>query len=79
MAKRDHAAFDLAVLGALSQAGQPIATYVVRNRLDRRVRPRNCAPVLAALRRLEAAGKVRLARFQGYARHLTWEVGAAEA
>lgn len=71
MTKRDHAAFDAAVLAAVS--GHGCATYVVRNRMERATRPATCAPVLAALRRLEKAGKVRPATRRYYARQLEWE------
>lgn len=74
MAKRDHAALDAAVLAAVRGAGQYDATYVIRNRMHQALRPQGCAPVLAALRRLERAGKVRLARRQPYARMLSWEL-----
>ncbi|MBR0650367.1 hypothetical protein GXW78_11890 [Roseomonas terrae] len=74
MAKRDHSAFDAAVLEALNAARRDCATYVVRNWMERASRPPTCAPVLAALRRLEKAGKVRLAARQPYARKLSWEM-----
>lgn len=79
MAKRDHSAFDAAVLAALTAARTACATYVARNWMDRGTRPRTCAPVLAALRRLEKAGKVRLSRHQPYAVQLTWEVAGPPA
>ena len=79
MAKRDHAAFDAAVLAALKAANCAVATYVVRNWMDRPLRPATCRPVLASLRRLQSAGVVRLAYRSFYARQLEWEVAEPAA
>lgn len=67
--------FDDLVLAALKQGGRA-ATYVVRNRMAMRSAGNYATRrVLAGLRRLEAAGRVRQAP-SSYAVMLTWEAAA---